>query len=105
MAKTTRTSVNNNDFVAVFMDVYERGYDAETKTSNGTVKEVADHFGLSLETAYQKALILRKKLKEVGSDLPTMRRSDEVRKPKLDLARLAEIIAAKRAGELLAQID
>jgi hypothetical protein len=34
-----------------------------------------------------------------------MRRTDEVRKPKKDLSKLAEIIAAKRAGELLASID
>jgi hypothetical protein len=34
-----------------------------------------------------------------------MRRSDEVRKPKRDLSKLAEIIAAKLAGELLASID
>ena len=105
MAKTTRKFVDNEDFVRFFLDVYSRGYDATTNTSNGTVQEVADHFGLSLETAYQKALKLRKELKEVGVELPTMRRTDEVRKPKKDLSKLAEIIAAKRAGELLAQID
>lgn len=105
MAKTTRKYVDNEDFVNVFVDVYSRGYDASTKTSSGTVQEVADHFGLSLETTYQKALKLRKDLKELGSDLPTMRRTDEVRKPKRDLSKLAEIIAAKLAGELLASID
>lgn len=105
MAKTTRKFINAEDFVSVFMDVYERGLDADTNATRGTVQEVADHFGLDLETAYQKALKLRKELKEIGVDLPTMRRTDEVRKPKKDLSKLAEIIAAKRAGELLAQID
>jgi len=105
MAKTTRKFINAEDFVSVYMDVYQRGFDATANATSGTIQDVADHFGLDLETSYQKALKLRKELKEVGVELPTMRRSDEVRKPKKDLSKLAEIIAAKRAGELLASID
>lgn len=104
--KIARNTVSAEDFTAKYIELYQAGLDAEGNTS-ATLQDVADALGLTLANTYQKVRNLNKELTEAGTgyQLPKLRTTPAGRQSKLDISKIAAMLAATKAREALDQLD
>jgi hypothetical protein len=104
--KIVRNTVSAEDFTAKYIELYQAGLDANGNTS-ATLQDVADALGLSVANAYQKVRNLNKELTEAGTgyQLPKLRTNPVGRQARLDITKIAAMLAATKAREALDQLD
>ena len=104
--KIVRNTVSAEDFTNKYIELYQDGLDAEGNTS-ATLQDVADALGLTVTNAYQKVRNLNKELAEAGTgfQLPKLRTNPVGRQARLDITKIAAMLAATKAREALDQLD
>ena len=90
-ADNRKKSVPAEVFLQVWMDVV---------AEDGTVQDVANRLEMDFEGTYQRSLKLRNLLKPQGVILPKLKRTDKPKKARLDVAALANIVAARNLALL-----
>lgn len=105
--KVARNTVTAEDFTNKYIELYEANLDANGETT-ATLQDVADALGLTLNNAYQKTRNLNKELAEAGTgfQLPKLKSNPVGRQARLDINKIAAIIARKNAvSAALADLD